>query len=610
MIKTRGLVGALLFAGYSLLSAQTSDTLSGTVKDSDGNAVSGAVVSLKVKTTVKDTTDAQGTFSMVVSTTRSNVPYSLSKGDKLQVGIQGRQLQFSMTSGCQNATIALFRTNGSLISSVNMGHLNAGVYKHTIPELSAGFYVMQMVIDNQKIRLNLVSNGKGYILKDEQSIAESSVVTTAAAAASVDTIVTSKSGFATINTPIDAYNKKGVAIVLTKETVADCKLSVLPETSGLKENKKLPNPFAFYDGRKITKKSEWPCLRKEFLAMASKYFYGPMPPFEAPDVKVEGTVSASGITAKITYNGKTETMNFSTSGSGDILLISMGSGLAPGSSYKYRTLSVNTSTPNSWGGVCTKLFGKAPCGELAIAWGCNIVCRAIASDPDGGIDTNKIMTTGCSNTAKAAFISAAYCEGIKLAVVVESGGWGDASPRVAQYLKRDAKIWQCGDDPQGLWKLDTDASQFLAAPYMDQKTASWVIGNNSGNVYKLPFDTHILMACIAPRYFCGLTNGNGPNSWCHLNGTGSAVAAYAAEPVFNALGVPDHFGFDISKTYMHCMEAQKNYGAVAEEFFKRVFKGDKTAKTDVLNIPKGNVQLDPAKWKETWIDWDMNVTLE
>jgi hypothetical protein len=585
--------------------------LKGTVKDGSGKAIEGAIVSI-TKSKLKDTTDAKGEFQLVdgISGIQSrNFDVNRSDLNRVSLTINEHKIFFSVNSETKNLSLNIISANGQTVFKTSIDN----VYQDNIriPKLKSGIYLLKMNAGSQQLVQKIMTIGDQLAFSEvESSTHGSSNCVLSLAAADVDTIVATKSGYATKKVPVDSYAKSGIAIVLEEAVAGECKLSVLPEPSALKENKKLPNPFAFFDGRVITKKSEWPCLRKEILNMASKYFYGPMPPFEAPDVKVEGTVAATGVTAKITYNGKSETMNFSTSGSGDILLISMGSGLPPGSSYKFRTLSVSTSTPASWGGVCTKLFGKAPCGELAIAWGCNILCRAIADDADGGIDTNKIMTTGCSNTAKAAFISAAYCEGIDLAVVVESGGWGDASPRVAQYLKRDAKIWQCSDDPQGLWKLDTDASQFLAAPYMDQTAAGWVVGNNSGNVYKLPFDTHMLMACIAPRYFCGLTNGNGPNSWCHLNGTGSAVAAFAAEPVFNALGVPDHFGFDISKTYMHCMEAQQNYGAVVEEFFKRVFKGDKTAKTDVLNIPKANVQLDPAKWKETWIDWDMNKTLE
>jgi len=603
-------VSICLIAGYSLLSAATNDTLSGTVKDGSGAALKGAVVSLAVKA-VKDTTDDAGAFTFIIPNTGTVVPFGMAIDNAPKFGIHGKQLQFCIRTACRNATVSLFKCNGRLISTFKMGNLRAGVQKQVLPELSSGFYIIQVALDGHKTTLNLVSTGSDLYLDDAQS-SKSTLVTTTAAAAAIDTVVATLSGYAPAKVGIDSYAKKDVAIVLEKEGPVGCTLSELPENSALKVNKKLPNPFAFYDGTEITKKSQWPCLRKEILNMAYKYVYGPMPPFEAPDVEVKGTVSSTGVKADVVYKGKLATLNFGTSGSGSVLLISMGSGIEPPQTH--RTFSVSNTQVNGWKDNCKNLFGITPCGEIAIGWGCNILCRAISADPDGGIDSNKIMTTGCSNTAKAAFLAAAFCEGIDLTVVVESGGFGDASWRVAEYLYHDKNGWKCSDPPQGIWSPD-HGSQWLAEPYVDEKVAGWLI-NTPANVYKLPYDNHMLAACIAPRCACLLTNQNGQagsGEWCHLNGTGSAISYWAAEPVWNALGVPDNFGgrmYTESACPQHCSNPA-SAKELANAFFKRVFDGDKTAKTDVLDgTTDDNLQMPKDKWKETWVDWDMEKTLE
>lgn len=604
-------ISGVILTGISLLFAAPSEvSLKGTVKKTDGTAISGAKVYLASDTATKVSSGVDGKFALEIVKTLK--PYGIDVQRSFEVTGQGASLVFSVNAVVSNGLITLFSGNGRIVKNIPLQNLSAGSHNIPLVGISNGFYILQITLGDQTVRRRVITAGSEVFVSDYEARKgemRSGGKLAKVTADVVDTLIATKEGFVTKKTAIDAYVKEGIEIVMEEEGAFDCVLPDLPATSALKENQKLPDPFTFFDGTKVTKKSQWPCRRKEILAMAYKYMYGQMPPFEAPDVEVEGTVSGSGVNAKITYQGKSATIDFGTSGSGDILLISMGGGLEPGSKYPHRTFSVNSTKANSWANTCKTLFGMSPCGEIAIGWGCNILCRAIADDPDGGIDTNKIMTTGCSNTAKAAFLSAAFCEGIDLAVVVESGGFGDASPRVAEYLYNGPGPWVCKDSPQGLWKPDY-SDQFLATPYMDQNVASWVIGNNSRNVYKLPFDTHLLIACVAPRHICILTNGNGPNSWCHLNGTGSAVAGWAAKPVFKALGVSENLAVNIPKAYNHCMEAQQNHGSLVEEFFKKVFNGDKNAKTDVVNIPKDQVQLDPAKWKETWVDWDMDVTLE
>ncbi|MBN1306727.1 MAG: hypothetical protein JXA18_02330, partial [Chitinispirillaceae bacterium] len=239
---------------------------------------------------------------------------------------------------------------------------------------------------------------------------------------------------------------------------------------------------------------------------------------------------------------------------------------------------------------------------------------------------------GCSASAKSAFVTGAFCEGVDLTVIVESGGCGAANYRMAEWFKHGGgkSSYDCLDGgaqkyPQNLDNTDNNGG-FSGEPYFSTSVASWVASaSNMKNINKLPYDQHCLLACTAPRALCHFTNQHGKTDrtknppageWCHLGGTCEALSAWAAEPVWNALGVPENFGFQMypdegGSCPFHCSNptAAKN---LASEFFKRVFEGDKSAKTDEMTFGQGDkdLQQPQSEWKAMWVDWDMNTKLE
>jgi hypothetical protein len=50
--------------------------------------------------------------------------------------------------------------------------------------------------------------------------------------------------------------------------------------------------------------------------------------------------------------------------------------------------------------------------------------------------------------------------------------------------------------------------------------------------------------------------------------------------------------------------------SLAGEFFKRVFDGNTSAKTDVMSIMDNGVQQPVADWKGMWVDWNMDTVLQ
>jgi hypothetical protein len=597
----------IVLALSTLVSAATSQIeLKGTVKDKSGSPVAGATVSL-TKKTLKATTDAKGEFT--ISDAVGTIAQQISGRNEANFLINGHKVFFTLAPEVKNVSLSIISANGQKIFESSFDNVSKNVSE--LPQLKSGVYLFKLSAGQQQVVQKIITTGDQLIFSDIVSNMNSgsSLGLRLASAASVDTIVATKSGFVSAKLGIDAYKKTGITITLEPEgPIGECKLPDLPAGSALtKVNEKLPDPFTFYDGTKMTKKSQWPCRRKEILAMAQKYIYGPTPPVDAPEAEITGTISGGTVKADIKYNGTSKSVSFNIgSGSGKVLCVAYGSGISPSGC---RSWSIQNAQMDEYSNAAKGVYGTAPgCRIMAAVWAVNVVCKVIKQNPSCGIE--KIMTTGCSASGKSAFVTGAFCEGVDLTVVVESGGIGAASYRMAEWFKHGAgsSRWKCADaKPQNL--DNTDNGSFSGSPYFSTSVASWVASAaNIKNINKLPYDQHCLMACTAPRALCALTNANGQNQWCHLGGTCEALTAWAAEPVWNALGVPENMGFQLPNVYDHCT-VPAAHTDLAKEFFKRVFDGDKTAKTDVGNIGSG-VQQPVSEWKETWVDWNMETKLE
>lgn len=384
-----------------------------------------------------------------------------------------------------------------------------------------------------------------------------------------------------------------------EDTGADfeCVLPELPDPSSLTyENQKLPDPFTFFDGTKVTTKAQWDCRRKEILAMADKYLYGPVPP--QPD-EVTGTVSGGTVSITCTVGSMTETFTANISGSGDVIALELSGGIFPANRKRL-------SFENGFEGKIRNLFGLSEVNtNVANGWMIDRVMDVLEQNPDSGHDPTKIMVSGCSGCGKGAFLAGVFSR-VPLTVIVESGGGGAANLRQAEWFRHgegDA-IYQCSDaKPQSIDNLEDSG---ICGPWVTG-AASW-LRNDSSRVYNLPFDQHLLLATIAPRYLLHFTNDHGVNSWCHLGGTCEALSGWAAEPVWNALGVPERMGFH-QYGAGHC-SSPPEATALAAEFFRRAFEGDANAQTDVMVIRENGVQQPFSEWEGMWVDWDMNTVLQ
>jgi hypothetical protein len=581
-------VSGILIAGYSLLSAATNDTLSGTVKDGSGTAIAGAVVSLAKQATLKGTTDDKGVFIIAVPTSGTAIPFGMAINNAPQIGIHGKQLQFLTSSKCQNATISLFRNNGSLLSTIRMGSLNAGVQQQSLPELAAGFYIVQVALDGIKTTVNLISNGRECYLNDAQTGISSRVAKSAAVAASIDTLIASKSGYETTKVAVDSYAKKDVAIVM--KSVAECPTLKLPSISAITySNAKHPDAFTFkyMDLPKVTTKAQWECRRQEILAMAQDYMYGHLP----PKCEVVGTVSGGTITAKCTYNGKTANVSVNASGSGDILVLEFGMGAPKPANSRSASMAGSSMLT-----IAKSLFGTTDMGIcMASAWGVGRIIDALEQNPNSGISAKKVVTTGCSTNGKQALIAGVFEPRVALCVPVESGAAGSCSWRVSKKYGNGNSNTDCQD----ITHLETNWTGTITDNTWEKGTPS---------IDKLPFDQGELMALRAPGATMAFNNYK---EWKWLCARGNVAAAQSCHWIYKALGVSDNFGFAESKSdHGHCTWPSEHTSQL-NAFYDKFLNGKTDANTKVMqwhsSSEETSLWFEFGKGKD---QWDTTLVLE
>jgi hypothetical protein len=377
-----------------------------------------------------------------------------------------------------------------------------------------------------------------------------------------------------------------------------CTLPTLPASSALTTaNPKLPDPFTFFNGTKLTRKDQWECRRQEILAMAAKYLYDPVP--TKPD-RTTGTVSGSNVTMAVTVGTRSANFTATISGSGTAIAYALSGGIYP-SSRK------NLTFGSGYAASIRTLYGFSADvnPNIAIGWMIDRVMDVLEANPNSGHDPTKMMVSGCSGCGKGAYLAGIFSR-VPLTVIVESGGGGAANLRQAEWFRHGAgnSRWMCADAlPQSIDNLEENG---ICGPWVTG-AAQW-LRSAPAKVNNLPFDTHLLLASIAPRHLVHFSNNNGTNSWCHLGGTCEALSAWAAKPVWKALGVPERMGFQMYSAG-HCSNPASAV-SLAGEFFKRVFDGNMSANTDVMTIMDNGVQQPVSEWQSMWVDWDMNTVLQ
>jgi oligosaccharide reducing-end xylanase len=207
---------SILVVAVAVHAAKTVN-ISGTVKDGKGAAIAGATVNLASDTLLRDTTNSSGEFIIsnalaIKSSTTSDI--SVQKTDNID--IKGNQLQFSVTSPTSNGIVTIFSINGKRRVEISVGKMESGVCKYTLPELTPGYYILHIMIDQFTTICKLVATENEFLLSNNISGRGSTatIFGNVAAGSVNDTLIVSKEGFPTLKKAITSYIQTGITMVM------------------------------------------------------------------------------------------------------------------------------------------------------------------------------------------------------------------------------------------------------------------------------------------------------------------------------------------------------------------------------------------------------------
>ncbi len=192
------------------------------------------------------------------------------------------------------------------------------------------------------------------------------------------------------------------------------------------------------------------------------------------------------------------------------------------------------------------------------------------------IDLKHVAVTGCSYAGKMALFAGAFDERVALTIAQESGGGGATSWRYSHTAS--AGSVEDIDNTDYNWFMDS-LKQF-----------------SGNNVSKLPEDHHELMAMCAPRALYVTANPD----YIWLSNPSCYVASKSCQPVYNALGIADRFGFSIIGGHSHCAVPDSQIPEI-EAFVDKFLVGKDSINTNITDSPY-SIDLSP------WITWT-NPTL-
>jgi hypothetical protein len=376
----------------------------------------------------------------------------------------------------------------------------------------------------------------------------------------------------------------GSTVTRSENMAKGCSVGSVPSMS----NPMLPDPFKFFNGKRISKKEDWPCLRAELMAALQAGIYGPKMP--KPDTLTatfsEGTLN---INMTVGTNKKllsVQVRNGGSTGSPKPCVIACGASSLPLSQFASINMVYNNiSSEQNLSGLVKDLYGNecAKSGALiGWAWGCSRIIDGLELCPEAGIDLRRIAVTGCSRCGKGALAMGAFDERVALTLPQEGGSGGSALWRVSSKEKSlGANIQHCGQiTGEARWQ-GSDFKGFC------------------GDIASLPCDQHYAVALCAPRAILVIENDI---DW--LGPVATYGGGFAGQKVYEALGIKDRCGVSVAASHGHCQfpAVQQPY---LDAYVNRFLKGNgTTTAVDDFHTSGNKSRLESFKPAD-WINWDV-----
>jgi endo-1,4-beta-xylanase len=353
-----------------------------------------------------------------------------------------------------------------------------------------------------------------------------------------------------------------------------------PDPYDLPEVKHLPDPFRFFDGRKVKTRADWDRRREEIKDLMQYYEFG-----RKPQKPVLAAVSHNAPPPRQTRHIDIRVSQSGRTGSFEALLAlpTPEQAAASGKSAPfpviisldremrfdhpiyldagYAVLSLPTrriqSDDVAHTGAVFDLYPydvAADIGSLVgWAWGASRALDALeqllATDPtyENLLDMNKLAVTGFSRWGKGALLAGMLDERFKVTHAGASGSGGAAPYRFMPFGNEYA--WGRTDGSEVLgdhMRHQTHNSNEMMRRFLNDTVPSTLQGRmyqtrTRGYGERLPFDHHLEIAAIAPRaVLISNTNDDYGN-----NPEGDAIGYQGALPVFEFLGAADKLALDI-----------------------------------------------------------------
>ncbi|KAK2056526.1 carbohydrate esterase family 15 protein [Colletotrichum caudatum] len=304
---------------------------------------------------------------------------------------------------------------------------------------------------------------------------------------------------------------------------------------------KLPDPFAFVDGSKVSTKNDWACRATEIQNIMEQYELGDFPP---PPDRVEASFSGVNLNVKVTVGSASLSMSAAIkkpSGNGSFpAIIGIGGVSIPVPSNIVQ-ITFDNDAFAAQNGQCSRsqglfynIFGRQhSAGALtAWAWGVGRIIDGLEQlgAAHTGIDVKRLGVTGCSRNGKGAFVVGALEKRIALTIPQESGSGGAACWRISDSEKNKGK------------NIQTSGQIVEENVWFSPRFNTW-----STRSSQIPEDHHLLAGLVAPR---GLYVAENDIEW--LGPVSTTGCMKAGRLIYQALGVPQNMGFSLVGGHNHC----------------------------------------------------------
>ncbi|KAF3931005.1 hypothetical protein ABW20_dc0101668 [Dactylellina cionopaga] len=355
---------------------------------------------------------------------------------------------------------------------------------------------------------------------------------------------TTTTATATTTTPNQISTTLGVVTTSSTTTTGNTNPTTcpaLPSSIPLVNNAKLPDPFTFVSGTKVTTKAQFTCRQAEILAAMQQYELGTKPPKPS---SVTGSYSGGVLTVKVSNGGAsisfTASVKLPTSGKAPYpAIIAYGGGSIPYPAgvavinFNNDDIAQQNSGSSRGIGKFYTIYGSGhSAGAMtAWAWGVSRIIDVLEITPGANINPARIGVTGCSRNGKGAIVAGALDSRIALTIPQESGSGGAACWRLSDYQKSQGQNVQTASEIVG-----------------ENVWFSTALNANSNSVNRLPFDHHSLAGLVAPRGLFVIENTS--MEW--LGNLSTYGCMKVASLIYQALGVTSNMGYSQVGNHNHC----------------------------------------------------------